>query len=430
MPQADPDTGAAVADAPEAGQPATAERPGMWLELDAAQEAARQEFRRFTRERVAPEAGRWDREGKVDPEAIDELRRRGWLGALLPEEVGGGDWDPVTYGLLTEEIGRGCSSLRSLLTVHEMGALALARWASRELKAEVLPSLAGGERLIALALSEPEVGSDAASVATSARRDGGEDGDWVLDGTKRWITFGQIADLFLVFARVEGEAAESAGKKKLFGGGGGEGKGATIAAFLVPADAPGFSRAPIGHIVGSRASQLAELTFDGCRVPAGHLVGRVGFGFSPVAATALDQGRYSVAWGSVGLAQACLDACLEHTAERQQFGATLNHHHLVRRKLTEMIVGVRAARLLCYRAGHLRRQGDPSAASETLIAKYQASRTATACANDAVQLHGAWGLSEDRPLERYLRDAKVTEIIEGSSQILQTLIPRYPLPEL
>ena len=388
--------------------PPPAAPAGMWLELSAEQQAARREFRAFADEHVVPNAARWDRQGRIDAEVIDAVRRRGWLGALLPAAAGGGAMDPVTYGLLTEEIGRGCSSLRSLLTVHEMASVAVARWGGRELKQEVLGTLARGERIAALALTEPEAGSDAKSLLTSARQDGGEGGDWVLDGRKRWITFGMVADLFLLFARhADG-----------------------LAAFLVPADAPGFARRPIPDVVGTRAAALAELELAGCRVPARYLVGRVGFGFSHVAASALDQGRYSVAWGAVGVSQACLEASREHTARRRQFGKPLAEHQLVQQKLTDMIVETRAARLLCYRAGHLRRQGDPSAAAETLLAKYYASRAAVRAALDAVQLHGAEGLSAANPLERYLRDAKVTEIIEGSTQILQSLIPRHPLPEL
>ncbi|HEX2162498.1 MAG TPA: acyl-CoA dehydrogenase family protein, partial [Thermoanaerobaculia bacterium] len=362
-------------------------------------------FRRFAGERIAPHAGRWDREEAVPREIVEELAARGWLGAPLPVAAGGGGMDPVVYGLLTEEIGRACSSTRSLLTVHDMVTLALARWGSAAARAEHLAALGRGERIAALALSEPEVGSDAAAVTTAARRDGE---DWVLDGEKRWITFGQIADLFLVFA------AAPAGPT----------------AFLVPAGAPGLSRRPIRGVVGTRASLLAELTFDGCRVPDRHRVGREGMGVSHVAATALDHGRYSVAWGSVGIAQACLDASLEHTERRVQFGRPLREHQLVQRMLTRMSVDVRAARLLCCRAGHLRRSGDPGAAAETLAAKYFASRAATAAAADAVQLHGARGMVDEAPVARFLRDARVMEVIEGSTQILEGLIPRFPAPEL
>ncbi|MEM7352906.1 MAG: acyl-CoA dehydrogenase family protein [Acidobacteriota bacterium] len=378
----------------------------MQVELSAAETAARGRFREFVRDRIAPYADRWDRQEKVPRATIDELRQRGYLGAPLSEQVGGRGMDAVTYGLLTEELARGCSSVRSLLTVHDMVALTLARWGSPRLKAELLPRLARGERLGALAVSEPNVGSDAASVETEARE---EDGGVVLRGRKKWTTFGQIADVFLVLARGE--------------------RG--LAAYLVEADAPGLSRRPIAGMTGTRASLLAEIELDDCRIPADHLLGRVGFGLSHViGGTALDHGRYSVAWGSVGIAQACLDACLDYTAERQQGGAPIRDHQLVRRQLTEMIASTRAARLLCYRAAHLRRQLDPGAAPETWIAKYFASRTAVRAANAAVQLHGAYGLSESSPVGRYLRDAKVTEVIEGSTQIQQIFIPEFVLPEL
>jgi len=375
------------------------------MELSEGQRAFRREVRDFVQEEIAPHAASWDREQAIPPKVVDRLRERGFLGALLPAEVGGSGMDPMTYGLLTEELGKGCSSVRSLLTVHDMVGEAVKRWGGEELRASVLPDIARGERLCAFALSEPEVGSDAKSVATEARPDG--DG-FTLHGVKRWITFGCIADLFLVIARAE--------------------KG--VVAFLVDGDTPGLERAPIEGVTGTRAALLAELRLDGCRVGRDRMVGRPGFGFTHVAATALDQGRYSVAWGAVGIAQACLDASLAYTAQRRQFDVPIADHQLVRAKLTDMIVGVRAARLVCLRAGYLRAQGDPGATAETLGAKYLASTTATRVANDAVQLHGAIGLTDGCPVGRYLRDARVTEVIEGSTQIQQVLIAKYPIQEL
>lgn len=381
------------------------EEPGMRLELSGAQSEARLRFRQFVREHITPHADRWDREERVPAELIERLRANGYLGSPLSLEAGGGGLDAITYGLLTEELARGCSSVRSLLTVHDMVALAIWRWGSRELKAKVGTAAARAELVCALALSEPEAGSDAAGVQTTARAEG--DG-YVLNGRKKWITYGQIADLFLALVRCEEK----------------------LTAFVVPADAKGFTRRPLHGIVGTRASLLAELEFDDCFVPANHLVGRIGFGLSHVVGTALDHGRYSVAWGAVGIAQACLDACLEYTSARRQFGVELSQHQLVQRKLTNMITGTRAARLLCYRAGYMRQMGDPGAGSETLIAKYFASKTAVGAANDAVQLHGANGLTEEYPVARYLRDARVTEIIEGSTQILQMHIAKNPPGEL
>lgn len=378
----------------------------MWPQLSPAQQAVREEFRRFARRHVVPAAAGWDRRGGVPRGILASLRRRRYLGAPLPRGLGGGGLDAIAYGLLTEEIGRGCSSLRSLLTVHDMVATAVARWGGERLRREVLPRLARGEALGALALSEPGVGSDAAAVETTVRRRGD---DLVLDGEKWWITFGQWADWFLVLGRDD--------------------DGASLAV-LVPVEVPGLSRRPIRDVVGTRAARLAELRLESCRVPADHLLGRPGFGFSHVVSSALDLGRYSVAWGAVGIAQACLDASLDHAAERRQFGRPLAEHALVQRELTEMIANVRAARLLCYRAGSLRDARDPSATAETMVAKYFASRAATRAANAAVQLHGALGLAGRCPVERYLRDARVTEIIEGSTQIQQMTIPRLPLAEL
>jgi glutaryl-CoA dehydrogenase (non-decarboxylating) len=374
------------------------------LELTADQRAARDEFCAFAAAEIAPHADRWDREAAIPATVIDALRERGYLGSNVPAEYGGIGRDMITYGLLTEEIARACSSVRSLLTVHDMVAHAIGRWGSREQKERFLPALARGEILGALGLSEPNAGSDAQSVETTASEAGDH---WVLDGQKKWTTFGRIAGLFLVLAQCEGKPT----------------------AFLVERESPGLAVRPLEGVWGTRASMLAELSFDGCRVPKAHLVGRIGFGLSHVIAAALEHGRYSVAWGAVGIGQACLDACRAYTAERRQFGVPLADHQLIRRMLTDMIVNVRAARLLCLRAGWLRDQRDPGAFMETMAAKYFASTMAVRAANDAVQIHGANGLSDDYPVGRYLRDARVTEIIEGSTQIQQITLPLFDFQE-
>jgi glutaryl-CoA dehydrogenase (non-decarboxylating) len=375
------------------------------IELTPGQRAARDEARAFVAAEIAPHAGRWDREEAIPRELIDKLRERGWLGSLLPPEQGGLGLEMIRYGLLTEEIGRGCSSVRSLLTVHDMVAHATQRFGTREAKERFLPRMARGETLGALALSEPNAGSDIAGIETTAVQQGD---DWVLRGRKKWTTFGQIAGLYLVFAKVDGKPT----------------------AFLLERETPGLTVTPLRGITGTRASQLAELAIDGCRVPASHLVGKVGLGISFVANYTLEQGRYSVAWGAVGLAQACLDACREYTAARVQSGKPLAEHQLIQAMLTDMIVNVRAARLLCLRSGWLRETRDPAAPAETMAAKYFAAVTAARAANDAVQIHGANGCTEDYPVGRYLRDAKVLEIIEGSTQIQQINIPRFVFPEL
>lgn len=381
-----------------------AQSAGPQFEPSEAQKEARLRFRQFVQEHITPFAGEWDRAERVPQQLIDELRRRGYMGAPLPQHPGGA-MDAVTYGLLTEEIARGCSSVRSLLTVHDMVSLGLHRWASHAVKEEFGEAVSSGRMLCALALSEPEAGSDAASVKTEGRA---TDDGYVLSGKKKWTTFGQIADLFLVLARCQEQ----------------------LAAFLVPAAAPGLLRKPMKGIAGTRASLLAEIEFHECCVPRHYLIGKIGFGFSHVVSSVLDHGRYSVAWGSVGISQACLNACLDYTSKRRQFGVALREHQLVQRKLTDMIVNTRAARLLCYRAGYLRDMKDPGASAETLVAKYFASKMAVRAANDAVQLHGANGLTDEYPVARLLRDSKVMEIIEGSTQIQQITIAGYPFDEL
>ncbi|HAZ44665.1 MAG TPA: acyl-CoA dehydrogenase [Cyanobacteria bacterium UBA11369] len=372
----------------------------MEIKLTDAQKNAQTTFRTFVNEEIVPLANQCDREERTPPQLIEKLAQRGYLGALLPKESGGGGMDAIAYGLLSEEIGRGCSSLRSLITVHNMVAHALLKWGSQFQKEFWIPKLASGEAIAAFALSEANVGSDAKNVETTATRCGDS---YILNGQKKWITYGQIADVFLVFAQSESKPS----------------------AFLVEKNTPGLSIKPIFGMLGARASMLAELHLNDCRIPLTNLVGREGFGFSHVASTALDCGRYSVAWGCVGIIQACLEACLQYTSQRKQFGVYLKDHQLIRQAIAEMIVNVKAARLLCYQAGYLRNLGDPKSIMETSIAKYFASTRATKVANDAVQIHGANGCSSDYSVQRYLRDAKIMEIIEGSTQIQQLTIAEY-----
>jgi len=367
--------------------------PCLWTPL---QEEARASFRAFAEEHLGPHADRFDREERLDAGIPALLAERGYLGGLVPAEFGGSPMDPVTFGFLNQEVGAACSSVRSLLTVHGMVCQAVTAWGTPAQKERWLPDLASGRALGAFALTEPEVGSDARQVQTTARPDGQ---GWVLDGHKKWITFGQIADLVLVLAR----------------------HGEQTLALLVEGDREGVERTPLRGMLGTRASGLAEIRFQECRLPSGHLLARPGFGF-PVVSSALDLGRFSVAWGCVGLGQACLEASLAYTSSRRQFGRPLAGHQLVQGMVADMLVGVRASRLLCLQAAASRAVGHPGSVLDTLVAKYHASTMAMQAARDAVQLHGANGCSADYPVSRYLRDAKTMEIIEGTSQILQGLI--------
>lgn len=376
----------------------------MNIELAPQQQVSQSQFRAFVEAEIIPIADQYDREERTPPELIKKVAQQGYLGAIIPSAYGGMGLDMVTFGFLNEEVGRGCSSLRSLLTVHNMVASAILRWGSKQQKESYLPRLARGEIIAAFGLSEPNIGSDARSIETEATPT--SDG-YLLQGSKKWITYGQIADLFLIFAQYKGN----------------------VSAFLVERQTPGLSTEPILGILGTRASMLARVLLQNCPVPRANLLGGMGFGLASVATSALDIGRYTVAWGSVGIAQACLDACLRYTSQRKQFGVYIKEHQLIQQMITEMITNTKAARLLCLNAGELKEQGDPRTIMETWVAKYFASTTAAKAASDAVQIHGANGFSMDYPVQRYLRDAKVMELIEGSTQIQQINIARYGYQE-
>jgi glutaryl-CoA dehydrogenase (non-decarboxylating) len=376
----------------------------MEIQLNCHQEEAKNAFRAFVVQEIIPQANYYDREEYTPGELIVSLAQRGYLGACVPASYGGQAMDMITFGALNEEIGRGCSSIRSLLTVHSMASYAIHKWGNTQQKQDWLPRLASGERLAAFALSEPEAGSDAKNLQTTAALSGDT---YHLTGRKKWITYGQIADVFLLFAR-EGER---------------------ISAFLVERDTPGLEILPLTGMLGTRASMLAELHLHDCCIPEANRLGGRGFGLAGVATSALDIGRYSVACGCVGLAQACLDDSLDYARKHRQFGQPLKDFQLIQQMLTDMITHVKAARLLCYRAGYLKDLGSPDTIPETWVAKYFASTTAFKIASDAVQIHGAYGCSPDASVQRYLRDAKIMEIIEGSTQIQQTTIAQYGYQE-
>jgi hypothetical protein len=389
-------------DAPAAPLDAPAVDDRLRTGLGAAQEAARRGFAAWVDREVAPFAGEWDRAGATPPEVVAKMARAGFLGAVVPAELGGGGMDAVTFGLLNEELGRGCSSIRSLVTVHSMACFSVLRWGSRAQREVWLPRMARGELIGAFGLSEPEVGSDAGAIQTTAELDGDA---YVLRGTKKWTTYGQIADVLLCFAKADGKPL----------------------ALLVDLHAPGVTVAPL-EVSGTRASMLAQITFDGVRVPKENRLAGPGFGLA-VALSVLELGRYSVACGSVGIIRACLDASATYAGTRVQGGAAIAEHQLVQAMLAQMATDYRAARLLCLHAGWLRDQGDAQAGREVFHAKHFASVAATRAALSAVQIHGANGLTAAYPVERYLRDTRVMEIIEGSTQIQQVTLGRWAVEE-
>lgn len=371
---------------------------------------AERELRAFATAHIAPYAEAIDREEAIPRQVIDGIARAGWFASGFPAALGGTDSESdaelasLRHGLMHEALGAASASVQGLVNVQHMAGSPIARWGSRFQKEEWVPRLARGELLAAIAITEPNVGSDAAAVETTATADGG---DYVIRGTKRWITCGQIADVFVVLARME--------------------QGPT--AFIVPCDTPGLSIEPMHSALGCRGYMLARLHLNGCRLSADHLLGRPGFGVSHVVATGLDAGRYNLAWGCVGLARACLDAAFDYSRARHQFGSPLSDHQLVQRMIARMMTDVQAGRLLCWRAGELRGRRSPEAIKETTMAKYFTSAMVNRVAYDTLQIHGANGCGPDSPVERYFRDARIMEIIEGSSQVLEIAIARYGYQE-
>ncbi|MFI1432638.1 acyl-CoA dehydrogenase family protein [Streptomyces lydicus] len=375
----------------------------MDLELSAEQTAVRRLARDFVDREVAPHAAAWDRAEKVDRAVVKKLAGLGFLGLTVPEEYGGSGGDHLSYVLVTEELGRGDSSVRGIVSVS-LGLVAktIATWGDEHQKRHWLPRLTSGEALGCFGLTEPGTGSDAASLATRAVRDG--DG-FVIDGAKMFITNGTWADVVLLFART-GDAPGHHG----------------ISAFLVPADSPGLERREIHGKLGLRGQATAELVFDGVRVPASAMLGPEGKGFS-VAMSALAKGRMSVAAGCVGIAQAALEAALGYAGQREQFGGPLARHQLVQELLSDIAVDVDAARLLTWRVADLIDRGEPFATAASQ-AKLFASEAAVRAANNALQVFGGYGYIDEYPVGKLLRDARVMTLYEGTSQIQKLLIGR------
>jgi short/branched chain acyl-CoA dehydrogenase len=376
----------------------------MDLELSAEQRQVRDLVREFADEEIAPGAGERDEHEELPLDIVKKLGELGICGVPLPEEVGGLGADALTWALVIEELGRADPSVA--VTVSVASGLAggiVARYGDAAQRQRWLPPIASGEMLAGFALTEPGSGSDAAGLRTRAHPDGDE---WVIDGSKSFITnSGTPITGFVVVACRTGDGDE-----------------AGISTILVPSDAPGFGVGPPYRKLGWRSSDTHELSFEGCRVPADHLVGERGKGLGQCLA-ALDDGRISIAALSVGLAQGCLDASLAYAKEREAFGRPIGAYEAIAFKLADMRTAVDAARLLTYRAAWLKDQGRPYA-TEAAIAKLRASETAVDVARDAIQVHGGYGYTEEFLVARAYRDAKVLEIGEGTSEILRLVIAR------
>jgi len=373
------------------------------FELTDEQRLIRDTAREFADNEIAPRARESDREGRFDTELVLKLGDMGFIGPILPEEYGGRGIDYRTYALIVEEIGRADSSARTVVSVNtSLVGSAIARWGTDEQKQRLIPGLCSGEAMGCFGLTEPDTGSDAANLKTRAEKT--SDG-WKLTGQKQWISLANHAAFALIFAQTD----PGTGSKGL-------------AAFAVPTDSTGFSSAEIHGKLGLQASDTGEISLDGVEVPDDAMIGEVGEGFK-VAMTALDSGRFSVASGCVGIIQGCVNASVDYAKEREQFGRPIAAFQLVQAMIADMVVDVEAARALVWRAGWLKDTGQPNT-METSVAKLYATEAAIRSANTAIQVHGGSGYVDDYPVERYLRDARVTTLYEGTSQIQKLIIGR------
>jgi alkylation response protein AidB-like acyl-CoA dehydrogenase len=374
----------------------------MDLTLSPEQEATRRAVREWVDAVVVPAAIRNDREERFPQEGLDGLVRDGWIGLTIPEEYGGGGADPLSYCLVIEELGRGDANVRSILSVH-LGLVAgsIARWGTDEQKQHWLPRMASGEVLGCFCLTEPNHGSNPADLRATAVREGDA---YRINGSKIFITNGDIAGVALVMARTGGEGARG------------------VSAFLVPCDTEGFTPKPIHGKLGLRSCDTAEIALDDVVVPASALLGNEGDGIK-VALSALDDGRMSLAASCTGLAQAAVDAMVGYAKDREQFGRPIAGFQLVQELIADSAVETEAARMMSWRVADLKMRGEKYTTAASM-AKYYASEVCVRAANNAVQVHGGYGYVDEFIVGKLLRDARVTTLYEGTSQVQKLLIGR------
>src|ERR687892_2092549 len=377
--------------------------PELDFQLTDEQRLISESARDFCDKEILPRVRDNDRAGRFDRELASMIGEMGYLGATVSEEYGGRSLEYLSYALIVEQVGRVDSSARTVVSVQtSLVAGSIERWGTEEQKREWLPRLCSGEALGCFALTEPDAGSDPAGLRTKATK---TDSGWTITGNKMWISMGNVADVALVFAQTD------PGKRH---------KG--LACFLVPTANDGYSSQEIHGKLGLRSSDTAEISLDEIEVGDDAMLGEIGDGFK-VAMSALDNGRYSVAAGCVGICDGCVDASVAFAKERKQFGVPIASFQLVQELIADMVVKRDAARMLVWRAGDLKDRGVRNTV-ETSIAKYYATEAAVDCANAAIQVHGGSGYVDDYPVERYLRDARVTTLYEGTSQIHKLIIGR------
>ncbi len=370
------------------------------------QKMLRSSVRGFVDKEIMPNIAEWDRQGSFDPAIMGKLADLGLMGVCIPTEYGGSGMDYNSLAIVCEELERGDTTFRTAVSVHiGLNSMSLLQWGNEEQKQKYLVPQAKGEKVGAFGLTEPGAGSDVVALESTAVKDGD---DYILNGQKTWISLCDIADHFLVFAYTD--------KSKKHKG---------ISAFIVERDWEGFSSKATTGKLGIRAGNTGEIFFDNVRVPKENLLGEEGEGFK-IAMASLDNGRFTVAAGAVGQIMACLEASVKYCEERETFGKPIGQHQLVQQMVANMEAGFQMSQLLVYRAGELKNQGKRNT-RETSLAKWQACDFANKAADDAVQIHGAYGFSDEYPVERYLRNSKAPVIYEGTREIHTVLQAEYAL---
>jgi alkylation response protein AidB-like acyl-CoA dehydrogenase len=374
--------------------------------LSDSQRAIQQMARDFAREELAPHAARWDAEAKADPAVRQKLGELGFLGMLLPEDVGGLGLDSLSYLLALEEIAAADASTAVLMSVHNsLPTRMILNFGSEAQRTRFLPRMSSGEWLGAFALSEPDAGSDASAVTAQAVRDGD---DWIVNGTKAWVSNGNVADVILAMARTDSASARRGAKG--------------ISAFILTPELPGFGVGKKEEKMGLRASPTVSLVFDNMRVPADRMLGDEGRGFI-YAMESLEAGRLGIAAQSVGIARAALEAAIAYAKERHQFGKPINTFQAIEFKLADMATKLHAARAMLHTTAAAKDRG-LDVGAHAAMSKLIASETAMWITTQAIQIFGGYGYVKDYPVERLFRDAKVTEIYEGTSEIQRIVIGR------
>jgi alkylation response protein AidB-like acyl-CoA dehydrogenase len=355
------------------------------------------EFCEFIKTNVEPNASKWDQNENIPEDFLSLFGKSGYLGANIPNEFGGKGWDFVTIGLLNEAVGRGISSLADLLTIQAMVSMTLLKWGSKDQKDKWLNLLAKGEAIGSFALTEPNVGSAIKNLETKFKKRGNK---YILNGRKRWISYGEKADLFLIFGK----------------------DGDNSIAALITKNTPGLEINPIKNMMGFRAAHMAQLNFHEIEIPESDIVGKPGFALSHIAPVGLHYGRISTSCSALGLLRACFEESVVYASIRKIGNKTVGDEGMIRSFIARMGTDLQAASLLCFTACKAEDEHSTDVYEKVQMAKYFTSRAVVKAASNAVQIRGANGCHESSPVARYYRDSKIMEIIEGTTQIHESIL--------